>query len=234
MTDDDTDKRDLADLDHLTLLRALVEAHAVFYGDPPERRSIMWFRAAGREVLQHPALADLPPHDAALIEELHGQGLIDVEYHERSRSIVPTPAGRRVVEVYDRTQTDEPIADTTAFISVVAAQAQAANKLAWPAVRPVLVALRDYWMDGGFSVDGIQMRALLLALPTEQHGLFVATTRALVAGGYLETTVDGLTPRRRPGRGCAHRSHESRPRRLARSAAARPCREFARRTGRAG
>ena len=57
----------------------------------------------------------------------------------------------------------------------------------------MFVALRDYWTAGGFSVHGIQIRALLLALPAEQHGLFVATIRALVSRGYLEPTADGLS-----------------------------------------
>jgi hypothetical protein len=193
MPDESEDQKRPPELDHLALLRALVEAHANLYGDPPSRRSIMWIRVAAGDVLQHPALTDLPPFDEALIEELHGQGLIDIDYHERSRSIVPTPAGRRVVEVYDRTRSDEPVADTTAFVAAVGSQAQAANKLAWPAVRPVLAALRDYWMSGGFSVDGIQMRALLVAVPSEQHGVFVATIRASVSDGYLEPTAAGLS-----------------------------------------
>ncbi len=65
------------------------------------------------------------------------------------------------------------------------------NKLSWPAVRPVLIALRDYWEAGGFSPNGIQLPAVVNVFD-EHEGLFIATVRALVAGDYLRAAGDVL------------------------------------------
>lgn len=115
--------------------------------------------------------------------------LISIDYTgTSSMAITPTPQGRSTVETYKRIQGSEPSGNTDPLLSALTAQAAAVNKLAWPAVRPVLSALRDYWMDGGFSIHGIQMPALLLICPPELRDLFTATVRALVSSGYLEST----------------------------------------------
>lgn len=68
----------------------------------------------------------------------------------------------------------------------MADQASAGSKLAWPAVRPVLSALRTYWEAAGFSPHGIQLAPVLHTLPDEHRGLFSATVRALERGRYIE------------------------------------------------
>jgi hypothetical protein len=75
-------------------------------------------------------------------------------------------------------------------LDAVATQAGTSSKLAWPAVRPVLAALRAYWEAGGFSPHGVALPAIFAALPEEHEGLFVATVRALVGGDYLLRMTD--------------------------------------------
>ena len=52
-------------------------------------------------------------------------------------------------------------------------------------MQPVLAALRDYWEGGGFSPHGIQLAAVIAALPDERERMFSATIRALVENDYL-------------------------------------------------
>jgi hypothetical protein len=171
----------------LALLAAIVKAHAVPVGQAGQREPIYCFKTQGGSHLQHPSLKEIPDYDEAVIDELHAGGLVSVEYTgPGSTAITPTPQGRSTVDVYERTQSDDPVADTAPLLAAISAQADAANKLAWPAVRPVLSALRDYWIEGGFSIHGIQMRALLVACPEAHGALFIATIRALTKGGYLE------------------------------------------------
>jgi hypothetical protein len=47
------------------------------------------------------------------------------------------------------------------------------------------VALRNYWVAGGLSPHGIQLRPLLIAVPAEHGELFTGTLPALVEGEYL-------------------------------------------------
>src|SRR6185312_356952 len=100
-----------------------------------------------------------------------------------------TREGREVIEQMRRVESDEPTADAGPIADAVAAQAAANNKLGWPAVRPVLLALRNYWEASGFARHGIQLGAVMGALPVENRTLFGATVRALVAGHYLEPTT---------------------------------------------
>ena len=95
-----------------------------------------------------------------------------------------------------RSLSDEPTANTTALLEAIIRQGDATNKLAWPAVRPVLAALRDYWMESGFPTDGIQIRPLVAACPSEQRPMFRATIASLIEGGYLRAassiSIDGF------------------------------------------
>jgi hypothetical protein len=175
--------------DPMILLTALVKAHEIPVGQTGRREPIYGFKASGGLQLQHPSLNEIPDYDEALLEELHAGGLVSIDYPGAGTlAITPTPTGRSAVDAYERVQTDEPIGDTAALLATIAAQADAVNRLGWPAVRPVLSALRDYWMAGGFSAHGIEMRTLLVSCPEEHCGLFTATIRALVEGGYLEPT----------------------------------------------
>jgi hypothetical protein len=189
VSEDEGQRDPSAGPDPLQLLTAFVRAHAVPVGQSGKREPIYGFTTSGGLHLQHPHLKEIPDYDQAVIDDLNTDGMISIEYTGSSSvAITPTPQGRSTVETFERTQREDPVADTAPLLAALAAQAAAANKLAWPAVRPVLSALRDYWMDGGFSIHGIQMRALLVACPAENRGLFTATVRALVSGGYLEAT----------------------------------------------
>ena len=182
----------MTELDPLEVLRALVEAH-----DQPDPRTnarepIWYFKTMQGASVKHHGFGDSPPGDVdeALLMELHGQGLLDIDYSlQGDLKLTPSPDGRRVVAEKRRVESLEPSADVAGIVDAVAEQAEATNKLAWPAVRPVLLALRDYWEAGGFSPYGIQVPALVNALPDENQSLFAATLRALVAGDYLRPTT---------------------------------------------
>lgn len=177
--------------DPLPVLKALVEAHAV-PDHTGTRETIFYLHYMGGAELQHHALPEvgIPGVDDAVLEDLHRAGYLDIEYGKNTWRLTPTPAGRAVVEQHDRIMTAEPAADLQSILDAVANQAQASNKLAWPAVRPVLEALRDYWEAGGYSRHGIQFTAVLKQIPEEQADLFRATVRALTAGSYLEPITD--------------------------------------------
>jgi hypothetical protein len=172
------------------VLAALVEAHAVVHPNTGRREPIMYLRHMGGADLQHHGLDEVPAADDALLEELLGQGYIDIDYREHSWSIAPTAAGRALVEQHQRILSLDPVAEPQPVLDALAAQAESDTKLAWPAVRPLLAALRGYWEAGGFSVHGVQLPALLNVLPEQHEGLFIATVRALVRGEYLLPTTD--------------------------------------------
>jgi hypothetical protein len=178
--------------DTIALLAALVHAHDQPTGDG-RREPILFVQLLGGPVLQHPGLTreTLPPYDEAALNELRAQGLISWTGSGGSYQITPTPAGRNTVAALERIRNEEPVADLAPPLAAVAVQAGAANALAWPAVRPVLQSLSDYWASGGYSSHGIQLAALRSACPDERIGLLAATIRALVEGGYLES-VGGL------------------------------------------
>ncbi len=177
------------DPDPLVVLRALVEAHAQAHPRTGAREPILYSRAIGGSSLNHHALDEPPPKvDDALLEEMQLQGMIDIDYLQHSWNLVPTALGRRIIQEQDRISSEEPVADVTPLVTATAAQAEAGNKFAWPAVRPVLAALRRYWEEAGFSEHGVQVLPLIDALPDEQHVLFAATLRELVAGEYLVAT----------------------------------------------
>ncbi|MEK6275535.1 MAG: hypothetical protein AABM30_09375 [Actinomycetota bacterium] len=178
-------------LDLLATLRAFVKAHAQPHPSTEDREPIFYFIHSGGGTLQHHALDDPPPKvDEALLEEMRDLGVIDIDYSQGTWKLTPTPEGRRTVEAQDRIESRGPIADITPLAAAVSAQANSANKLAWPAVRPVLAELRSYWEAGGFSSHGIQLPALANVLPEEHQPLFSATVRSLVDGDYLRPTND--------------------------------------------
>jgi len=180
----------MADPDSLALLRVLVEAHAKPYEGTGSREPIMFLKHMGGAAFQHHALEEAPEADEALVEELHDQGLVDIDYRDHSFNITPTAHGRKVVEAHTRVLNPEPVADLKSVLDAIAAQAKAENKLSWTAVRPVLAALRSYWEAGGFSPHGIQLAAVITATPEEHEDLTIATIRALTAGDYLRETTD--------------------------------------------
>lgn len=175
----------------LEVLRAFVAAHAKPHPNTGGREPIMYLRFLGGSVVQHHALEECPSSvDEALLEDMQAKGLVSIDYHEHSLSITPTSVGRSVVEESDRIESRDLVADIETLSEAVSFQAKAENPLAWPAVRPVLAALRSYWQRGGFSQHGIQLLALAEALRDEDGPLFAATIQALVAGGYLAHTGD--------------------------------------------
>jgi hypothetical protein len=168
------------------VLRAFVEAHAQPHPRTGDREPIMYLRHLGGSEVQHHALEGRPPGiDEALLEDMQAKGLITIDYRAHNWNITPTSFGREVIEEQDRVQTTELVADIEPVIRALSAQGENDNPLAWPAVRPVLAALRGYWQRGGFSQHGIQLVAVADALPNEHGALFGATIRALVNGGYL-------------------------------------------------
>ncbi len=177
------------ELDILVALRAFVDAHPKPHPGTGGREPIYYFMHSGGGTLQHHALPDPPKVDQALLEEMHLEGLLDIDYREHTWALTPTPQGRRLIEQHDRVENREPVADVGPIAVALSAQADSDNKLAWPAVRPVLAAIRGYWESGGFSQYGVQVPALLEALPEEHLGLFRVTIRGLVEAGYLNETA---------------------------------------------
>ena len=144
---------------------------------------------AYRGSLHHHALPDeLPYVDDAMVSELHTKGFVDLDYSGSNTILItPTAHGRSVIEAEDRGRVEQPAADTTALIAAFVAQGEAANPLAWPAVRPVLVAFRDYWQASGYPEHGIQLLPIARALPNDDLApLFGATIRSLIGAGYLD------------------------------------------------
>ncbi len=175
--------------DLIAALRAFVDAHPTPHPGTGDREPIYYFIHSGGGTLQHHALLDPAPKvDQALLEEMHLAGLLDIDYSQGTWALTPTPEGRKLIEYLDRVDNREPVADVAPIAEALAAQADSPNKLAWPAVRPVLAAIRVYWEAGGFSQHGVQTPALLDALPDEHQGLFGVTMRRLVEGGYLYET----------------------------------------------
>jgi hypothetical protein len=170
----------------LEVLRAFVEAHAQLDQRTGGREPIMYIRHMGGSSLQHHALSECPAGvDNALLEDMHAKGLISIDYREHNWHITPTPLGRSVIEEDARIKSRDLVGPIEPLVEALSRQAQTDNPLAWPAVRPVLAALRSYWQSGGFSQHGIQLLAVREALPGELTQLFDATIRALVDGGYL-------------------------------------------------
>jgi hypothetical protein len=167
-------------------VRAFVRAHEIKGGRNDEREAIIYFTGHG-ELLHHAFDEDNPAPDVddAFINELVYADLLDREFNNGTWSLAPTPAARNLVETADRVTDTKPRADLADLVAAVGAQAEAENKLGWVAVRPVLVALRRYWESGGFSQYGIQLPAILKALPAEHRALFGATVRSFLEGEYL-------------------------------------------------
>jgi len=175
------------ELNELDALAMFVAAHAQPDPRTGDREPIWFISFAGGSGLQHHALTEpIPRVDEALLEDMHTKGLISIDYSGRGNlKITPTPFGRGVTEACVRVNNPDLIADVGPLVEAALFQAEADNPLAWPAVRPVLAALRLYWQMGGFSQHGIQLFALPAALPDEYSTLFASTIQALVNGGYL-------------------------------------------------
>jgi hypothetical protein len=182
--------------DALPVLRALVDAHAQPDPRTGKREPIWYFRYDQGDSMQHHALPSPQPEvDDALLEELHAAGLLNIEWERQEWKLTPTVEARNLLEQHDRVANAELVASVDGLKNAVATQLDSPNRLQWPAVRPVLAALRRYWEDGGFSEHGIQLGPIHEALPDEQGGLFAATVRALVEGGYLRSTSARATTR---------------------------------------
>jgi hypothetical protein len=173
----------------LDVLSIFVAAHAKPDPRTGHRVPIWYHRSFGGGGLVHHGFDREPPPeiDEALLEEMSGHGLITIDYREHNWNLTPTPYGRQVVEERDRVQNQTPLADERPLVDAVSAQAAADNPLSWPAVRPVLLALRIYWQKSGFSPHGIALAPLAGALPDEQAPMFAATIRSLLKGEYLES-----------------------------------------------
>jgi hypothetical protein len=178
--------------DPLVVLAALVRAHAQPIPNTATREPVIYLRHIGAAGLQHHGLPDPPPEvDEAVLGELKAQGHLDISYTISSDWLLtPTRRGRDLVVEHERVTNTEPVADVQPVLDAIAAQAKAANKLAWAAVRPVLEALRSYWERGGLSRHGVQLGALLHALQEEHEDMFLATVLALIEGGYLRAAGD--------------------------------------------
>ncbi len=177
--------------DGLQVLAALVDAHAKPDPNTGRREPIWFFRFDQGVNLQHHGFGGTPPEvDEPILEELQGQGLLGIESGQHDWKLTPTRQGRELVEHMRRVESDEPTAATGEIEDAVIAQAEADNKLGWPAVRPVLLGMRNYWEASGFPRHGIQLAALANALPDDHRPLFIATIRSLIAGDYLRPTTE--------------------------------------------
>jgi hypothetical protein len=174
--------------DSLAILRALAEAHATPDPRSGSREPIWYLMHIGGADLHHHALPDPAPQcDEAVLQELASQGLLYIDYREHHWNLVPTAEGRRIIEQHKRVENLQPVADVRPLVEAVREQAASTNKFAWPAVRPVLTALRGYWESGGFSPHGIQVPALVDSVPEQHRDLFAATVRALIENDYVRS-----------------------------------------------
>lgn len=174
--------------DEIEALRAFVDAHAKPDPRTGSREAIRYMPFRGG-LLHHGLGDERPVVDDALIEELRDHGLISIDYHPNSWSLTPTTRGRRLVEEATRVNAAAALNDAAVapIAAAVESQGRAANPIAWPAVRPVLNALRAYWQASAYPVHGVTLTPLAKALPDDALPLFAATIRTLVAGGYLES-----------------------------------------------
>lgn len=100
--------------------------------------------------------------------------------------LAPSITGRQVIEDIERASDTQLSADVDELLEAMEFQARSENKLAWPAVRPVLVAFRRYWEASGFPATGIALPPLFAAIPEGTDGRFSATVRSFVTNGYLD------------------------------------------------
>lgn len=172
------------------IVRVLVRAHEQPSSINGGRASFLYLKHAGGAFVQHHGFGDEGPPaiDEALLDELHGEGLIDLDYSGNALKFTPTARARELVAQYDRATSTQPDADLGPLLVAISAQHEASNKLGWPAVRPVLEALRAYWEASGFPPTGIRLMPLKLATPAEHDPLLVATVSSLVRAGYLDQT----------------------------------------------
>lgn len=190
----------MSEPDMLPILRAFVEAHRELHPVTGKREPIYYMRHLGGSTVSHHALGEDGPNvDEATIDEMYSAGLVSLDYLEHGFKITTTSEGRELIEAVDRVERDEPVADVGPVLAAIAAQAKATNKLGWPAVRPAVAAIRSYWEAGGFSRHGVQLAALMQALPAEHRPLFAVTIRQLTESDYLRETTklacfDGTLP----------------------------------------
>jgi hypothetical protein len=173
--------------DHIVALRTFIDAY-----ENPEyldggHEPLYFFRSIGDCQLQHPGLPDgVLEFEEAALEEMGAMGLIDIDDSGNVWRVTPAALGRALLAESDRFAVAEPpVADLAPFLHAVEEQFKSENRLAWPAVRPVLLAMRRYWEDGGFSAHGVATRALVAALPERRMPMFVATMDSLIASDYL-------------------------------------------------
>ncbi len=180
----------------LELLRRLVKAHEQVHPRTGGREPIMYFKHAGGGSLQHHGFDEVPSVDETALEDLHSKGLVDVDYREHSMHLTPSIEGRRLIDELERAHDVEPKASVELLLEAIKRQTAAENKLAWPAVRPVLAAMRRYWEEAGFPDHGVGTLPLLVAIPEGTEGPFRATVRTLTANDYLaaagDLSFDGL------------------------------------------
>jgi hypothetical protein len=181
------DEVEVGTADLLVTIRALVAAHDV---PDPRRggRAPIWYLRYHGDVMHHALEAGSKPHlDEALIDELHGAGLISLEYGGNDGNtwkLTPTGKARTILAEEDR-MNDEPAADVGPIVEALDRQAEAANPVAWPAVRLILDALSGYWRASGYPSTGVPLLAIARKLEPTRVPLFGLATRELVSGGYL-------------------------------------------------
>lgn len=178
--------------DDLNLLRTIVRAFEEVLPKRGVREPLDYFRGWQGGGLRHFSLEEPVAIDETVLEELHDRGFISIEYLQRNQRITPTPEGRALVAHMAMVEDREPLASITELTAAVEAQAASENRMAWPAVRPVLLAIRHYWEAGGFPPQGFSIVPLIEAVEEGHRHQFRATIRQLIAGDYLEnlTVVD--------------------------------------------
>lgn len=178
------------------LLCALVSAYAT-----PDagggRQPILFASWMGGYAIQHHTGSSWPPYDEGTLDTLSAKGLISFSKDYRgSGSITPTPLGESVAAEYARLQGSKIVADVEPLLAALRSQSVAENILAWPVVRPVLAALRDYWVAGGLSPNGIETGAIIEECPEDLEDLLITTVRSLIDGSYVaaggKLTVNGI------------------------------------------
>jgi hypothetical protein len=180
------DENDQEHPDELAVLRMIVEAHA--QPDPNSgTREPIYYIEHFNKVSHHAISGEQPYVDDALVHELHVKNLISINYSgPNTQQLTPTQFGRETIERLNRVSADA-TADVAQVVQAFHRQAAQANPMAWPAIRPVLEALRDYWQASGYPAHGIGFAPIVQALPDEAANVFGATLRALSEGGYLST-----------------------------------------------
>ena len=173
----------------LDVLRALVTAHDQRHPRTGDREPIMFLRAMGGSHIGHHALANLPEGvDEAMLEDMHGKGLISIDYRQHNWNITPTAYARQIIDESNRINRDEPTTDLSELLRRNHNPGTGGESIALARCSPGHRRAEELLGGERILATWSAVTTCGLAIPDEQQGLFAATIRALIQGAYLAAT----------------------------------------------